>query len=88
MYNQRNITMKFNLKMSVVLKKDFTIEAEHLKDAQDIAEKQLMEEVALNSLEITHIGLDMTDPSIREYNRKMGRKILKEHLEKRDGSKD
>ena len=88
MYNQRNITMKFNLKMSVVLKKDFTIEAEHLKDAQDIAEKQLMEEVDLNSLEITHIGLDMTDPSIREYNRKMGRKILKEHLEKRDGSKD
>ena len=88
MYNQRNITMKFNLKMSVVLKKDFTIEAEHLKDAQDIAEKQLMEEVDLNSLEITHIGLDMTDPSIREYNRKMGRKILKEHLEKRNGSKD
>lgn len=74
--------MKFNLKMSVVLNKTFTIEAEHLKDAREIAEKQLLEEVDLNSLEVASIGLDMTDPSIREYNRQWCEKKIKEYKEK------
>ncbi len=62
--------MEFHLKMTITLKKEFTIEAEHLKDASEMAEKQLLEDVDLNSLEVAYIGLDMTDPSIREYNRK------------------
>ena len=63
--------MKFHLKMTIELKKEFDIEAEHLKDAREIAEKQLLEEVDLNTLEVISIGLDMTDPSILEYNGKM-----------------
>ena len=61
--------MKFHLKMTIALKKEFTIEAEHLKDAREMAEQQLLGEVDLNTLEVAYIGLDMTDPSIREYNR-------------------
>ena len=74
--------MVFNLKMTITLKNEFIIEAEHLKDAREIAEKQLLEEVDLNTLEVDRIGLDMTDPSIREYNGKMCREILKAYKEK------
>ena len=73
--------MKFNLKMSIVLNKTFTIEAEHLKDAREIAEKQLMEDIDLNSLEKVYIGLDMRDPSIREYARQRCMKMIKEYKE-------
>ena len=66
--------MKFHLKMTIELKKEFVIEAEHLKDAREIAEKQLLEDIDLNTLEVNGIGLDMTDPSIREYNLKMCKK--------------
>lgn len=68
--------MKFHLKMTIELKKEFVIEAEHLKDAREIAEKQLLEDIDLNTLEVNGIGLDMTDPSIREYNLKMCKKSL------------
>ena len=68
--------MKFHLNMTITLKKDFTIEAEHLKDAAAIAEKQLMEEVDLNTLEVDSIGLDLTDPTICEYNRKRCENII------------
>ena len=71
--------MEFHLKTSIVLKKEFIIEAEHLKDAMEMARKQVMEEIDLNSLEIAYIGTDMTDPSIREYNGEMCRKRLKEY---------
>ena len=74
--------MEFHLKMSIVLKKELTIEAENLKDARKMAEKQLMEEVDFNSLEVDCIGLDMTDSSIREYLRKMCQKRIKEYKEK------
>lgn len=76
--------MKFHLKMTITLKKEFTIEAEHLKDAREMAEQQLLGEVDLNTLEVAYIGLDMTDPSIREYNRKWCEKRLKEHLEEQN----
>lgn len=78
--------MKFNLKMTITLKKEFTIEAEDLKDAREMAEQQLMEEVDLNTLEVASIGLDMDDPSIREYNRKWCEKRLKEYLEEKNGN--
>ena len=66
--------MEFHLKMSIVLKKEFTIEAENLKDARKMAD--------FNSLEVDCIGLDMTDSSIREYLRKMCQKRIKEYKEK------
>ena len=79
---QRNKTridrriMKFNLKTNIVLEKEFSIEAETLKDAMNVVQKQIYESEDFNSLEITHIGFDMTDPTIREYNRKMAREAV------------
>ena len=60
--------MKFKLRTTILLKKEFEIETEHLKDAMDMAQKQLLEEIDLNTLEKSYVGFDMTDPSIREYN--------------------
>ena len=51
--------MEFNLKMSIVLRKEFTVEAESLNDARAIAEQQLLEEVDFNELEVDRIGLDI-----------------------------
>ena len=79
--------MEFHLNMTITLKKDFTFEAEHLKDAREMAEQQLLEEIDLNTLEVDSIGLDMTDPSIREYNRKWCEKKVKEYLEKQNENK-
>ena len=66
--------MKFNLKTSIVLEKEFSIEAETLKEAMDLVKEQIYENEDFNSLKITHFGFDMTDPTIREYNLKMARK--------------
>ncbi len=79
--------MKFHLKMTITLKKEFTIEAEHLKDAREMAEHQLLKEVDLNTLEVAYIGLNMDDPSIREYNGKMCKEFLKRYLEKQNEGK-
>jgi len=74
--------MKFHLKMSVLLRKDFDVEAESLNDARAIAEQQLLEEVDFNSLEVDRIGLDMDDPTIDEYNRQYCEKRVKEYKAK------
>ena len=79
--------MQFHLKMTITLKKEFTIEAEHLNDAREMAEQQLLEEIDLNTLEVAYIGLNMDDPSIREYNRKWCEKKVKEYLEKQNENK-
>lgn len=68
--------MKFNLKTNIVLEKEFSIEADTLKEAMDLVQEQIYESEDFNSLEITHIGFDMTDPTIREYNRKMAREVV------------
>ena len=68
--------MKFNLKTNIVLEKEFSIEAETLKEAMDLVQEQIYKSTDLNSLEITKIGFDMTDPTIREYNGKMARKAI------------
>lgn len=68
--------MKFNLKTSIVLEKEFSIDAETLKEAMDLAQKKIYESEDLNSLDITHIGFDMTDPTIREYNGKVAREAI------------
>jgi hypothetical protein len=69
--------MKFNLKTSIVLEKEFSIEADTLKEAMDLAQKQMCESEDLNSLEITQISFDMTDPSIREYHRECCREMIR-----------
>ena len=70
--------MKFKLKTNVVLSKEFEIEAEDLRDATKMVEKLVVEDVNLNrsDFELTHIGFDMDNPSIREYNKKMCQEIL------------
>ncbi len=68
--------MKFRLKTCVVLSKEFEIEAEHLKDAQKMVEKLVVEKGDLSGFELTQIGYDMDDPSIREYNQKMCQEIV------------
>ena len=70
--------MKFRLRTEVVLSKEFEIEAEHLKDATRMVERLIMEEKDLSGFELTHIGFDMNDPSIREYNARMCKEILAE----------
>ena len=70
--------MKFRLRTNVVLSKEFEIEAEHLKDATRMVERMIMEEKDLSGFELTHIGFDMDDPSIREYNARMCKEILAE----------
>jgi hypothetical protein len=42
----------------------------------DLVQEQIYESEDFNSLEITHIGFDMTDSTIREYNRKMVREAV------------
>ena len=68
--------MKFNFKTSIVLEKDFSIEADTLKEAMDLVQEQIYESEDLNSIKITHVGFDMTDPTIREYNGKMAREAI------------
>ena len=70
------IDMKFNLKTNILLEKEFSVEADSLKEAMDLVREQIYESEDLNSLEITYVGFDMTDPSIREYNRKMAREAV------------
>ena len=68
--------MKFNLKTNILLEKEFSVEADTPKEAMDLVREQIYESEDLNSLKITHVGFDMTDPSIREYNRKMAREAV------------
>ena len=68
--------MKFNLKTNIILEKEFFIEADTLKEAMDLVQEQIYESEDFNSLEITHIGFDMTDSTIREYNGKMASEAI------------
>jgi hypothetical protein len=72
--------MKFILKTHITLEKKFSVEAVSLKEAMDLVQKQIYESEDLNSLEITHIGIDMNDPTIREYTGKIAREKLKAKL--------
>ena len=59
-----------------MLSKEFEIEAEHLTDAANMVEKLVVEEGDLSGFELTRIGFNMDDPSIREYNKKICQEIL------------
>ena len=69
--------MKFNLKTSIVLEKEFSIEADTLKEAMDLIQQQICEGEDLDSFEITQIGFDMTDPTVREYHRERCREMIR-----------
>ena len=79
---QRNKTridrriMKFNLKTNIVLEKEFSIEADTLKEAMDLVQEQIYKNEDLNVHEITRVEFDMTDPTIREYNGKMASEAI------------
>ena len=68
--------MKFHLKTCVLLTKEFDIETEHLKDAEEMVKRLIAEEVNLNGYELDRIAFYMDDPSIREYNQKMCQEIV------------
>lgn len=68
--------MKFNLKTNIVIKKEFFIEADTPKEAMDLVQEQIYESEDLNVHEITRVEFDMTDPTIREYNRKIAREAV------------
>ena len=70
--------MLFNLKAEIVLKTEFKVEAETLVEARKIAEKRISDS-DFNSLEMDRVSWDMTDPSIREYNREMCKRQLEEY---------
>lgn len=70
--------MLFNLKAEIVLKTEFKVEAETLVEARKIAEKRISDS-DFDSLEMDRVSWDMTDPSIREYNREMCKKSLEEY---------
>lgn len=69
--------MKFNLKTSIVLEKEFSIEADTLKEAMDLIQQQICEGEDLDSFEFTQIGFDMTDPTVREYHRERCSEMMK-----------
>ena len=72
--------MVFHLKTKIVLNKEFTIEAEELRDAMNMAKMQLLGgEIDLNELEVGEISYDLTDPSIRAYNHAWCAKRVKEY---------
>jgi hypothetical protein len=68
--------MKFSLKTNIVIKKEFSIEANTLKEAMDLVQEQIYKNKDLNVHEITRVEFDMTDPTFREYNRKMAREAV------------
>ena len=70
--------MLFNLKAEIVLKTEFKVEAETLVEARKIAEKRISDS-DFDSLEMAEVWWDMTDPSIREYNREMCKRQLEEY---------
>lgn len=70
--------MLFNLKAEIVLKTEFKVEVETLKEAMKIAEKRISDS-DFDSLEMDRVSWDMTDPSIREYNREMCKRQLEEY---------
>ena len=73
---QQSMKTVFNLKTNIVIKKEFSIEADTLKEAMDLVQEQIYKNEDLNVHEITRVEFDMTDPTIREYNRKMAREAV------------
>ena len=73
--------MKFNLKAKIVLNAEFNVEEENLVDARKIAEKR-MGNLDFDSIELGEVWWDMTDPTIREYNRQWCQKQVEAYLKK------
>ena len=61
--------MKFKFKTSVTLSKVFEVEAQTPKEAMDMIREELLTKTDFNSLDVEYTGFDITDPSLREYNR-------------------
>ena len=70
--------MEFNIRTHIKLSKVFKIEADTPEEAIEQAQKMMLEETDFNSLEFEHIGFNLNDPSIREYNAEYCRKMIKE----------
>lgn len=61
--------MKFKFKTSVTLSKVFEVEAQTPEEAMDMIREELLTNTDFNSLDVEYTGFDITDPSLREYNR-------------------
>ena len=74
--------MKFKFKVNVVLEKEFVVEAENPGDAMRNIENQIYEDSDLNMFDITRTSFDLSDKSVRDYNKKRSKEII-EKLKKK-----
>ncbi len=74
--------MEFKFKVNVVLEKEFVVEAETPGDAMRNIENQIYEDSDLNTFDIVRTSFDVTDQSVRDYNRKRSEEIIKEYKKK------
>lgn len=74
--------MKFKFKTSVTLNKVFEVEAQTPKEAMDLIQEEMLTSTDYNSLEVESIGFDVTDPSLREYNRQHAEEAIAKYKAK------
>lgn len=74
--------MKFKFKTSVTLNKVFEVEAQTPKEAMDLIQEEMLTSTDYNSLEVESIGFDITDPSLREYNRQHAEEAIAKYKAK------
>ena len=68
-----------------MLEKEFVVEAETPGDAMSNIENQIDEDSDLNTFDIVRTSFDVTDQSVREYNRKRSEEIIREYKKKEKG---
>lgn len=74
--------MKFKFKTSVTLSKVFEVEAQTPKEAMDMIREELLTNTDFNSLDVEYTGFDITDPSLREYNRQQAEEAIAKYKAK------
>jgi len=74
--------MKFKFKTSVTLSKVFEVEAQTPKEAMDMIREELLTKTDFNSLDVEYTGFDITDPSLREYNRQHAEEVIAKYKAK------
>ena len=68
-----------------MLEKEFVVEAETPGDAMRNIENQIYEDSDLNTFDIVRTSFDVTDQSVREYNRKGSEEIIREYKKNEKG---
>ena len=74
--------MEFKFKVNVVLEREFVVDAENPGDAMRNVENQIYEDSDFNKYDIVRTGFDLSDKSVRDYNKKRSKEII-EKLKKK-----